>query len=493
VPSVLPTRPAEPPGVVLPDDGEDALCVAFSPDGQSLASGGRRSLTVRRVPGHAIRWRRELEGKGWLRSVDAVAFSPDGQRLAVAYYKAVRVWDVASGALQLLIEHENLVNDVAFHPDGARLATACRDGAARVWSIEGEHWPWCNVPSSGMPILELAEGKWVNAVSFSPEGSRLLTAVDDHTVRVWDLATAEMVLRLCHDGPAVTVTGSPDGKRLLTGSADRTARVWDADSGEELLRLSHRRGLRAAVFDAAGCHIATVADEKTVRIWDAASGELRAELDHGERPQDAAFGPDGHRLATTGYATRIWQLPPLDGPGTVRLDSEEAADSPTGKDDEPTPQSRWVIGAALLAAIGWLVLGLDAPIGDRLWGIGGAVSVAIGLLTGLELRGFGAGSSRYRAEVLARQRLSEHEGFCATIAVTLADGTRLLLPLEAEHKRPRTGAMVALAKGGDLLAADEDPRQADAAVLMHPLETYGWPALFLGFGALALAVTFFPE
>ena len=151
------------------------------------------------------------------------------------------------------------------------------------------------------------------------------------------------------------------------------------------------------------------------------------------------------------------------------------------------------IGAALLVMIGWLVIGSDASIGDRLWGIGGAVAVALGLILVPAMRGFGAGSPRYRAEVLERQRLGGEDGFLATVAVTLGDGTRLELQLWAEHKRPRTGATVALAKGDDLLSADDDPHEADGAVLMHPLEVYGWPAVFVALGAIGLAVAFIPD
>jgi WD40 repeat protein len=60
---------------------------------------------------------------------------------------------------------------------------------------------------------------------FSPDGSRILTASDDHTARLWDvgkwLATLEG-----HTGSVRRAVFSPDDSRILTASDDNTARLW---------------------------------------------------------------------------------------------------------------------------------------------------------------------------------------------------------------------------------------------------------------------------
>jgi hypothetical protein len=73
----------------------------------------------------------------------------------------------------------------------------------------------------------------VNAVTFSPDGNRIVTASEDTTVKVWDAQGGQELLTLKgHTSVVFSVAFSPDGKRLVTGSYDKTARVWDADRSQ---------------------------------------------------------------------------------------------------------------------------------------------------------------------------------------------------------------------------------------------------------------------
>jgi WD40 repeat protein len=69
---------------------------------------------------------------------------------------------------------------------------------------------------------------YVFSAQFSPDGMRILTASDDKTVRVWDVATGKLVVTLAgHEAGVRSVQFSPVGTRILTASQDKTGRLWD--------------------------------------------------------------------------------------------------------------------------------------------------------------------------------------------------------------------------------------------------------------------------
>ena len=77
-----------------------------------------------------------------------------------------------------------------------------------------------------------------------------------------------------HTGPVTSVSFSPDGTRIVTGSRDRTAKVWDARTGTALLELKGHMGrVIGAAFSPDGTRIVTGSDDETAKVWDARTGD----------------------------------------------------------------------------------------------------------------------------------------------------------------------------------------------------------------------------
>ena len=281
--------------------------VAFSPSGNTLASGGADG-TVRGWNVRSGTLFETIEGHGG--SVRSVRFSPDGSTLASAGEdKLIRLWDVWNVDLKRTLEgHLESVDTVAFSPDGLTIASGSRDGAVMLWDVQ-----------TGKKIHTL-EGheQPVRSVAFSPDGLTLASAGRPHSVnprlsrdgriKLWDTRTGEQVRTLeGHSHTVGCVAFSPDGLTLASGGGwyDDTVRMWNTRTGEEDRILEgHTSGIASIAFSPDGVRLAS-ASSGSIRLWDTRTGEQLRTLVHGVA--GCAFAPDGKTLAVgSAEAIEIW-------------------------------------------------------------------------------------------------------------------------------------------------------------------------------------------
>jgi WD40 repeat protein len=289
--------------LALPASGGGICCVAFSPDGTTVAAGIEGSIEGANL---GKLWDVSPEGGGEWLTLPAVEgqgpdvdFSPDGHLLAISRdYTHVSLHDAVTGEKAISIDASGPSTGIDFSPDGSRIATSGAYGAA-IWDA-----------ASGDQLLRL-EGHedWVNKVRFSPDGDRLVTGSDDGSFRLWDASTGEQLLVLeDHDGFDWGAAFSPDG-RLLATAGDGRVKLWDAITGRQIRTLAETSFVMNVVFSPDGDRLAAGLGEGNARVWDPASGRELLELGgHVGSVTSVAFSPDGQRVATAGQdgLVKVW-------------------------------------------------------------------------------------------------------------------------------------------------------------------------------------------
>src|SRR5262249_55160637 len=122
---------------------------------------------------------------------------------------------------------------------GGKLASISDDGSVIVWTLKDGQFVAGRELSKTPKLTAAAISQGHNAIllmaAFSPDGRRIVTASDDQTARIWDVASGkEIAILRGHEDSVNSAAFSPDGRRIVTASNDQTARIWDAASGKEI-------------------------------------------------------------------------------------------------------------------------------------------------------------------------------------------------------------------------------------------------------------------
>jgi WD40 repeat protein len=296
----------------LPAFNSWVTSVAFSPDDKTLAVGVKDAVQLIDVESKAIR--HELNTKSG--QVKALAFSPDGKLLLVGSYQRAGLWNPESGELvHDLKGHRAYVTSVAFSPEGSRVATACEDETVRVWKI-GEPTPTLVVKGSGLPAT---------GVAWSPNGSLLAVALGDDTrptkqgkVIVCDATTGAIQNEFeLHTKAATGVAFSPDGKFVASTGLDEHVNLYNLADNKPLGFFGgHSRPTNAVVFHpdeetAISISGGRAVGKNELKVWEYESGEELATVEASEMKLLAlALSHDGRTVATGGQdkTVTLWNI-----------------------------------------------------------------------------------------------------------------------------------------------------------------------------------------
>jgi WD40 repeat protein len=258
-------------------------------------------------------------GDGHKSRIECVAFSPDGATLASASIDAtVKLWNVATGKLKrtITVDYEARPLTVAFAPDGKSLA------------FGGARDPWATLadPTTGKVLRQLKDpsdknrGPFNNpslrSLAYMRDGKTLATGGDDDTVRLMDPATGALKHAIPAEMYSVsTLAFSPDERSIAAAGGSGisgTIRLWDVANRKELAAV---KGLKKAIYSLAfspdGKLLATASAGNDITLWEVSGTAIkevatfRGYADDHAMAECVCFTPDGRTLlAGSGTTTK---------------------------------------------------------------------------------------------------------------------------------------------------------------------------------------------
>jgi WD40 repeat protein len=267
-------------------------CLAFSPNGDFLASGGRDNT---------LRIWDLAQGKELCRCLipkpeppSHLMFSPDGKQLAAAIRENdVHIYDAATGKPLHRLDHY-WGDAVAYSSDGKTLASCGAPSAVRLWDANTGKELFTDVPGHRSAVTHLA---------LTTDGK--LTASGGDHLRLWDTASGKSIRQIKIGGGYVEALAiAPDHKTVVTGGRDKVLRFFDVESGKELDQLKAHKGTpRSLAYSRDGKLLASGDVALDIRIWDAVGRKQLNQIKLQGTATDRlalAFSPDNKVLACGG-------------------------------------------------------------------------------------------------------------------------------------------------------------------------------------------------
>jgi WD40 repeat protein len=260
-----------------------------SADGKWLA-GGRTSQDIRLfdlTTGKVVRdiFLKDNGPDRWNDQVQRVAFAPNSEVVySTSHNTGLTAWQVPDG--KKLWNASGTDTILAVDPKGRWLALG--------GGYQRDHVQWTLIDAKSGATIARPEVEsighvtrnnitynyppYVSDLGWLPDGSRLVTAHMDGTIRFWDAETRREVRRLTEDksGTSAVLGVSADGKWLALGRSDRGVEVWEVVTGKKVLALAeHDSGVQEVAFTKDGRGLVSNADLSPI-LWDICPKDLPA-------------------------------------------------------------------------------------------------------------------------------------------------------------------------------------------------------------------------
>ena len=266
-------------------------------------------------------WKRAASGE----DIATCSISPDGELLALVLASKTVIVDMGEQRVVRVIPSTG--NPVAWSPDGTKIGLcltthydpgkAVSENRVEIWDIFAHlRQPWLIYDGHRGERHEVPDGEHLRTMSWSADGQLAVTGGSttgmSATAHVWDTRTG--ALRLVyrgHEGRVTTVAFAPAGAAdpflIASVGDDHTVRVWQALSGELVFHARcdgtpFREGWQQehrVAWSPHGLHIAFQAASNELAIANVATGQVKAVCSLAPFALlEVAWSPDGKWIAT---------------------------------------------------------------------------------------------------------------------------------------------------------------------------------------------------
>ncbi|MEB3827623.1 serine/threonine-protein kinase [Phormidium sp. CCY1219] len=201
------------------------------------------------------------------------------------------------------IGHRDCVWSVAIGPGGHILVTGSWDRTIKVWNL-----------ATGQLLRTLghhADAIW--SVAMSADGNILVSGSSDNTIKIWHLPTGGLIRTLeGHSSWVAAVAMLSNDQTLVSGSCDKTLKLWHLPTGESIRTLEgHSYGVTSLTIHPDNQTSISGSGDKTIKLWNLHRGELLGTLTgHCAAVTCVRVAPDGKTLVSGDLdkTIKVWDL-----------------------------------------------------------------------------------------------------------------------------------------------------------------------------------------